>query len=281
MISVFSIVKNEAQFIGYGLMSLLPWVDEVVYADGNSTDGTLELLEYIQEKYDLEKKVRVVRGADCANLKEDYVRLFNDLMKECGGDYLWYCHPDMILTDPGILRMREQMKAFAYFVNMRSFAGEDLDLEITKGRTSKWKTIMANKFNLHYWGYYGHSDEDMYFGDITGNAHKVHQDMKLYPYEVEDSGIRINHYCECKPRKRREEKMDNVLRTNGILRPLGPTLDDETHRFDVVMNHPRVHLQSSKGPFGEFVFETRKEPLPEVFNRYKEEFDSILGRKIV
>ncbi len=33
-------------------MSILPCVDEVVYFDGGSTDGTLELLAHIKTKYD-------------------------------------------------------------------------------------------------------------------------------------------------------------------------------------------------------------------------------------
>lgn len=279
-VSVFSIVKNEAQFIGYGIMSLLPYVDEIVYADGNSTDGTLEIIEHIQKRYDDKKKLRVVRGADCKDLKEDYVRLFNDLMKECKGDYLWYCHPDMILTDPGQLMEREGWDFKAAYVHMRSFAGEDMEYEIVKGRTNKWKTIMKNDFGLHYWGYYGHPDEDMYFRAITGSAHKVHKDMNRYPFEVKDLGVRVSHMCECKPRKRREEKMKSVFTTVGGVGGLGPTLGGNVHLFDMVMNHPRVHLQSGKFMDAEFQFVERPDPLPEVFSKHKEEFDKIVGEKI-
>lgn len=272
-ISVFSIVKNEAQFIGYGVMSLLPYVDEIVYADGNSTDGTLDILKHIKKKYDTDGKIKIFERWDFKDFKEDYVRLFNDLMKECHADYLWYCHPDMILTDPGKLIERDSWEAKAFYVNIRSFAGEDMNLEITRGRTNRWKTIMKNAFGLHYWGHYGHEHEDMYFQDITGNSHVVHGEMRKYPFRVEDSGIKLEHMCECKPRKRREQKMDTVLRTiSGI--------KDERHLAEILANHPRVHLQNHDGPWGHFRFEPRKDPIPDVFQKYKEEFDSVLKEAV-
>ncbi len=269
-LSAFSIVKNEAQFIGYGLMSILPHVDQVVYADGNSTDGTLEILHHIKKKY-AGGKLKILEMMDFKDFKDDYVRVFNELMEQCDGRYLWYCHPDMILREPGRIADIGKDGALAYYVNMRSFGGEDLDLEITKGRTDKWKTIMRNDFDLHYWGHYGHPHEDMYFKDITGDHHLVHRHMMDYPFEVKDLGMQIEHYCECKPRKRREEKMETVLRTVG-----GATNDIAIK--DVLANHPRIHLQTQKTPWGDFEFKPRADALPDVFAKYKDEFSAVLGR---
>ena len=278
-ISAFSLVKNERQFIGYGAMSILPHVDEVVYFDGNSTDGTLELLEYIQKDLDPEHKITVHKDRDIRDFRDDYVRVFNDCMKACRGEYLWYVHPDMIITEPGRLSDREKWAAKAYWVNMRSFAGEDMALEITKGRTDKWKTIMKNDFGLEYWGWYGADNEDMYFREITGQERVVHGNMRLYPFRVEDSGIRIQHMCECKPRKRREEKMENIFRTNiSISGGAGRTMPEDIYLNDALANHPRVHLQTMNSIWGDFRFEPRKDPPPEVFQRYKEEFDKVLAR---
>ena len=269
-ISVFSIVKNEAAFIGVGVMSLLPYVDEIVYADGNSTDGTLEILDYIKKKYDTSDKIKVLKNMDCSDLKDDYVRLFNETMKQCNADYLLYCHPDMILTDPGVLadsRLGDNNE-FAYYVNIRSFAGEKIEKEIVKGRTNKWKTIMKNDFGLHYWGHYGHNDEDMYFRDITGDEYVVHKDMSRYPFEVHDSGIKLWHLCECKSLARREQKMENVART-----VMGMT--NHVHINDLLANHPRVTLRSDKNMFGEFQFVERTEELPEAF-KYQKEFEGVI-----
>src|SRR5512139_2144121 len=96
-LSAWSVIKNESQFIGYGLMSILPYVDEVVYFDGNSTDGTLELLDYIKTTYDKENKVKVFKDKDFNDFKDNYVRVFDECLKTCTGDHVIYVHPDMIL----------------------------------------------------------------------------------------------------------------------------------------------------------------------------------------
>lgn len=268
-ISAFSVVKNESQFLPYGLISILPYVDEVVYFDGNSTDGTIKLIQHIQSKYDSQKKIKLHLDKDFKDFKSDYQRVFNECMKACSGDYLWYVHPDMILTNPGTIENRSTWNKFAYYVNMRSFGGEEMELEVVQGRTNKWKTIMKNDFGLHYWGDYGHTHEDMYFKEITGSTHWVFSDMKAYPYEVGDSGIKLSHFCECKPRARREQKMDTVLRTNY-------TGQDYKRLDQFISQHPRVSLESGDSQFGKFKFVPRKNPLPEAFQKYKEEFEEVL-----
>lgn len=269
-VSAWSVIKNEAQFIGYGVMSILPWVDEIVYFDGNSTDGTLELLKHIKGKYDKEGKIKVFKDRDFKDFKEDYVRVFNECMKECTGDFLFYCHPDMILTDPGILKDRSQMSGFAYLTNIRSFAGEDLMTEIISGRAGTWKNIMANKFGIHYYGHYGATNEDMYFYSLTGHSYLFHKNSKLYPYKVRGSGICVDHYCECKPRGRREQKMETVLKTAGL---------PNDSVSEAVALHPRVTLDPSNKKWGSFCFRRRKDDLPEVFGKYRSEFDEVLGKK--
>jgi hypothetical protein len=274
-LSAWSVIKNESQFIGYGVMSILPYVDEIVYFDGGSTDGTLSLLDYIKDQYDKENKIKVFKDNDFKDFKQDYVRVFDECLKTCKGDYVLYVHPDMILVEPGNLGNLDK-NVLAYTVGMRSFAGEDMDLEITKGRTDKWKTIMRNKFGLHYHGWYGAVDEDMYF---DFQPHRLLPPNE-YPFKVEDSGAKFWHFCECKPRKRREEKMFRVVTTSGPLADHGRTTKADVHVWDTIMNHPRVHLQTQTGPFGAFAFEPRTDPLPDVFARYKEEFDRVLGIQV-
>lgn len=270
-VSVFSLIKNESAFIGYGLMSILDYVDEVVYFDGNSTDGTLALLDHIKTKYDTKNKIRVYLDKDFKDFKDAYVKKFNECMKECRGDYLWYLHPDMVLTSYGSLPERDKWTAKAFSVNMRSFAGESMEYEIVQGRTRTWKTIMRNAFGLHYYGAYGAQNEDMYFRAITGESHELYENMRLYPYRVEDSGIKLWHFCECKPLNRRKEKMDRVIRTvSGI--------KDEAEIEKILLSHPRVNLDGKEKSFGVFEFAERKDPLPEVFQKYKPEFDEVLGK---
>ena len=266
-VSVFALIKNEERFLPYSIMSLLPYVDEFCYGDGDSTDGTIKLIEYIQKKYDTEGKIKLFNGFDFTDFKESYVAKFNEIMKKCLGNYVFYCHPDMIMTDPGVLANKEKMSELAYSVGIRSFAGEDLGLEIVKGRSDRWKLIMKNAFGLHYAGFYGAAEEDMYFSAITGKEHVLHKSFRDYPYRVADSGIKISHFCECKPKARREQKMETVLVTNGA--------DPQTVK-EALAAHPRVHLENDKTEWGTFEFKPRLDPLPEVFEKYREEFEAIL-----
>ena len=58
-LSTFTIIKNEIDYVGYHIMSLLDFVDEMVFSDGNSTDGTLELIKYIKQTYDRSDKIKL------------------------------------------------------------------------------------------------------------------------------------------------------------------------------------------------------------------------------
>lgn len=49
IITAHTLVKNEARFIWYSVMSVLPFVDRVRLWDTGSTDGTLEIIEEIKK----------------------------------------------------------------------------------------------------------------------------------------------------------------------------------------------------------------------------------------
>lgn len=270
-ISVFSPVKNEVEFIGQSIMAVLPYVHEILYGIAPSDDGTEELLEHIQKKY-AGDKLKLYWGHangepiwdfDPLNL-ETYNRSYNYLIEQVTGDVVWFLHPDMIVTNPEqIAKVTEG--PLAWWTNLDSYAG-DLTTMITAGRASRWKNIHAKKFGLHYYGAYGSQNEDMYFADITGKQYRHFNDVfEEYPFEVADSGIKVNHYCELKTYARRFEKMKRCLKT------LFPMHTDEAIE-ELAANHPRVTLQSSASRFGRFEFKQTTEPIPDVFQKYAEEF---------
>ena len=270
-ISVFCPIKNEAQFIGYSIMSVLPYVDEFVYGDGNSTDGTIEIVEHIKNKYDKNDKIRLLKGVDCKNFTGDYVNMFNGLIKACMSNYIWFLHPDMVVCNPELIPFIGRDGGLAYWVNIRSFAGENLQTEIIKGRTDKWKTIMRNSLGIHYYGFYGAPNEDLYFNEITGNAYNYIRDMDNYPYHVADSRLNIQHYCECKPLERRQEKMANILHW-------GYGFKNKEDVASMVVIHPRVTLKAERDFLGVFEFKPREDLLPPVFANYREEFNEVLQK---
>ena len=269
-ISVYSPVINEVDFIGYSIMAVLPYIHEILYGLATSNDGTTELIRYIKDKYDKDGKIKLFETNSEIDFDFDplnmaaYNASYNYLIERATGDAVWFLHPDMIVTNPeSILKVPEG--PLAWWTNIKSFA-RDASTEIVVGRTSRWKNIQAKDFGAHYYGGYGSQNEDVYFRDITGDAYVHHGDkFELYPYEVADSGIHVNHYCEVKSYPRRLEKMKRCLRT------LLPNADEKTIE-EMAVHHPRVTLESSGSRFGKFEFAPSKDPIPPIFDQYRDEF---------
>lgn len=265
-ISVIGPVLNEAPWIGFSILSSLPYVHEYVYAlDEKSDDGTRELLHYIKDKYTHEKLTILETPNFHPSDMKAYNGAFNACIEKSTGDACWFFHPDMIVTKWGDLKEGP----LAWYTNVTSFAG-DFQTVITKGRCDKWKNIHRKEFGLCYAGGYGSQNEDFYHSEITGSVYKhFGTDFSRYPYEVENSGISVNHYCELKPYKRRLEKMKLCLET------LYPGRDKDWLEEGAVV-HPRVTLEPSSEKFGVFEFTKKDIEMPEVVKRYKAEFDSFV-----
>lgn len=270
-ISVIGPVLNECPWIGFSIMAALPYVHEFVYAlDGESSDGTRELLYHVKNKYAHEKLIIMEHPTFHPHDMKAYNEAFNACIRRSTGDACWFLHPDMIVTDgpsegipPG---------AMAWWVKMTSYAG-DFQTVITKGRTDKWKNIHAKKMGLHYFGGYGSQNEDFYHSDITGKSYKhFGSEFSKYPFQVMNSGISVNHYCELKEYGRRLEKMKLCLKT------LYPNFTEEAIH-ELAVQHPRVTLEESSNQFGQFAFEGKNEPLPSVLVSYKTEFGSFKKTK--
>jgi len=269
-ISVVGPVKNESQFIGYSIMAVLPFVHEIIYACAKSTDGTDDLLDYIKATH-AGDKLKLLRAPEYDFDVKDttaYNKSFNDCIQASTGDYVWFLHPDMIVTNPEVIE--KQQNAMALYVNMTSFA-KDFKTKITSGRATKWKNIHKNRFGLHYYGGYGSQNEDFYYKEITGSDYSHHgEQFNRYPFRVCDSGIFVNHYCELKDFSRRLEKMIKCLDT------LYPGSDPVALK-ERALSHPRVTLEPTTEMFGKFVFSESDDFVPEVFEKYKHEFNAITG----
>jgi hypothetical protein len=261
-ISVVGPVLNENPWIGYSIMAALPYVHEFVYAlDAKSDDGTRDLLYHIKKKY-AGDKLRILNEPTFHPLEmEKYNQSFNHCIKESTGDACWFLHPDMIVTEGPADGIRNG--SMAWWVQMTSYAG-DFQTVISKGRTDKWKNLHAKKMGLHYFGGYGSQNEDFYHSDITGKSYKHYgSEFSKYPFQVVDSGIRVNHYCEAKDYDRRFEKMVLCLKTQHPGR-------SESELRDIARIHPRVTLKDGMG----FMFQEAKEPIPELFQKHQDEFNA-------
>ena len=263
-ISVITPTLNECPWIGYSILAGLPYIHEFIYAlDEKSDDGTRELLFHVKQKY-AHEKLTILDHPNFHPLDQKaYNASFNRCIEKSTGDAVMFLHPDMIITKGGPL----PENSTAWYTHMTSFSG-DMQTVITKGRADKWKNIHVKKYGIHYYGAYGSQNEDFYHSDITGKSYKhFGAELQKYPFSVADSGIHINHYCELKSYKRRLEKMKFCLKT------LVPNATDDVIEENAI-HHPRVSLEPSSTRFGEFKFEKSEVEIPEVFTKYKEEFNS-------
>lgn len=240
-IGTFIIIKNEIPWIRAHLASWLPHVDEMVFFDGNSTDGTLEAIREAKNgRYG--EKIVLVEGKDPVDLAEDYVRIFDECLHTLKTDYAVFAHPDMLLDDPG--QLRSLGGDVAYFSTLRSFAAEPGGqlYEIKEGRTDRWKNIYRLRrpdLGLHYFGFYGAQNEDCYFSKITGSEHVFHGDrLDRYPYPIGDSGVKIFHFSDVRPYARRFSRMVSCLINQGY---------EKDQADEIASKHPRVTLQDGRG----------------------------------
>ncbi len=113
--SVAIAVYNGEKFINQQLISILNQthpVDEVVICDDGSTDKTIEIIESIINKYDL-NNWHLYRNA--ANLGAS--QNFNNAIKKCSGDIIFFCDQDDIWEKS---KVEEIVKAFDENENIKS-----------------------------------------------------------------------------------------------------------------------------------------------------------------
>ena len=257
MITAFTIIKNEVDYIGYSIMSILDYVDELVYADGNSTDGTIELIEHIKEKYDKDNKIKLFKNKDCKNLKGDYTRLFNWVLKQCTSDYVMFWHADMVMTNPEMFKNIKE-PTIRYFIKMVSFVRGGKKY-FKAGRCIRWHTIYKNDYGLHQYGDYGNVHEDFYFRDITGDEHIAYNMNYNLNYKTKDSKLVAHHFCEGKDYDRRLDKM---------IKSLVHCKWAKDKAIKVAKNHPRVTLKSGKYRGINFEIKPFKGVQADVFKKY-------------
>ena len=269
-LSAFAPVKNEAPWIGYSIMAALDHMHQFIYACAKSTDGTDELLDYIKQKYAGDKLI-ILRKPEYDFHPHDqkaYNAAFNDCIQAAFGEAVYFLHPDMLINNPEAISSMPS-GALAYWTNLTSYAG-DFSTKITRGRATRWKNVCMKKFGLTYYGAYGSQNEDMFFKDITGDSYLHHgEDFRAYPYKVMDSGLNVSHFCELKDYKRRFEKMKLCMKT------LYPTWNERDIEHAASL-HPRVTLEERLGQG--FEFTKTDEAVPAVIEKYKSEFDKVLGR---
>lgn len=262
----YSLIKNESQWIGPHLMAWLPSLGQIVLADGNSTDGTLETIRLIRDRHPFGQKITLIENCDPKDLQDDYVRVQNLCLRSLKTEFATFLHPDFFPIS-GAETLDEKLgDGLAYTHGMKSYAGEPGEsyvYEILDGRAKRWKNIMRLRnpdLGLHYFGHYGAHNEDMYFKEITGDHHEfLGTNFQHYPFKVEDSGLAIAHFSDVRAHERRLGRMVSCLVNQGHSK------EEAVRRAP---DHPRVNFDSRDG----FVF--NKTEYPEAYTKAVAEFEN-------
>lgn len=236
-IGSFTLIRNEVMWIKAHLLSWLPHLDQMVFFDGESDDGTVEVIRQISSNHPYGGKIVLLERKNPKNMTDDYQRVFNECLHTLTTDYAAFLHPDMLLEDPGGLRSLGDR--IAYSTGMRSFAGDPYGelLEIIEGRAETWKNIYRLRnpdLGLHYFGDYGSANEDCYFSEVTGEEHNISN----LPYEVGESGIKILHFSDVRPLSRRIDRMVKCLVNQGHPAEMASSM---------ALTHPRVNFKDANG----------------------------------
>lgn len=242
-IGSFTLIKNEAPWIAAHLLSWLPHLNEMVFYDGNSTDGTLEIIEAIRKENGHGHKIMLFKGKDPADLKDSYTCMFDECLHSLSTDLAVFLHPDMIASKvPDLPNISECIAASC---KVRSFGGEPgKELYEIHGRCDAWKNIYRLRnpdLGCHYYGAYGAWNEDCYFRAITGDQHILYEDFSSLPYGVEDSGIELLHFSDVRPYERRVNRMYQCLMNNN---------GDPAKADKISRTHPRVTFKDG----GQYTF---------------------------
>ena len=98
-LSCIVMVKDEEEYVGYAVMSVLPWVDEVLVVEGGSSDGTLAILQEIQRNHDPEGKIDIQVDT---RPKDRLVEIRSEMVARCSGDWILRLEGDEVYDDETI-----------------------------------------------------------------------------------------------------------------------------------------------------------------------------------
>jgi len=117
MVSGFSIIKN-GEIYGYpfceALLSLAPFVDELVVAHGDSHDNTAELLESLRSK--ISCNLRIIDSPwNSKNIQfgTELARQSNIALEACENDICFYIQADEVIADHNSNQLKEDLQRFS------------------------------------------------------------------------------------------------------------------------------------------------------------------------
>ncbi|TDT67872.1 glycosyltransferase involved in cell wall biosynthesis [Hypnocyclicus thermotrophus] len=218
LISAIVMVKNEEEYIGYSIMSMYKYVDEILVVDGGSTDGTVEIINEIIAKYDLDKKI--VFWEDLRPKKE-LIHVRTDMVKKCKGEWILRLEGDEVYSDFNAKQVRNFVKKKLRNSNVKSigwpyhFFVDNLKTKVPVGEPHTFATIMIkNEEGIHAEHHYRDGKSETFYDE--GWFDKDRKEVSIWhPYDnriLVSRNIAIHHYAFFKSTTRHNEYAEKCLK---------------------------------------------------------------------
>lgn len=149
LLSAITMVKNEEEFVGYTIMSMYDYVDEIVVVDGKSEDGTSAIIEHVMENHDPKKKI--VFWED-PRPKNQLIHTRNEMIARCKGKWILRLEGDEVYSDENAKKVRRYIERgkikdrvlsvgwpYYFFVN-------DINTIVPVGENHTFATILIKNF---------------------------------------------------------------------------------------------------------------------------------------
>ncbi|MCO6429384.1 MAG: tetratricopeptide repeat protein [Deltaproteobacteria bacterium] len=183
-ISLCIIAKDEEEFIGQAISSVLPLVHEVIVVDTGSTDKTCEIARNLGAK------------VEHFPWNGDFSAPRNFSLKKATGDWILVLDADEAIDESDFPRIRELIKdrTKCYRLTQRHYSNDP--------RLSDFKPVTKEfpKWEKNYGGYFESSLVRLFPNregiEYIGRVHELveHSIAKLSRHKIVEPGIRIHHY---------------------------------------------------------------------------------------
>src|SRR3989344_8573323 len=105
-ITAHCLVKNEARFVWYSVMSILSCVDKVLLWDTGSTDGTLLIIKELL-KFDKENKISFTRVGSVS--AQDFYKVRQGMLDETKTDWFIVVDGDEIWWEDSVKKVVDKV----------------------------------------------------------------------------------------------------------------------------------------------------------------------------
>ena len=98
-----TLVKNEARFVWFAVMSVINYVDEILLWDTGSTDGTVEILKKIKRKYPKKVKLKLLGSIT----SEEFPKVRQKMLDQTKADWFIVVDGDEVWWDESIKKVAD------------------------------------------------------------------------------------------------------------------------------------------------------------------------------